>query len=278
MNVTVIIPAYNRRDLLGRSLDSVLSQTCPADEIIVVDDGSTDDTNNLIAERYPQINYLYQDNQGISSARNAGINRAKGEWLAFLDSDDEWLPNKLEVQMAALRDHPEHLIAHTNEHWLRNGRPKKQQPKHRKYGGRIFRYCLPLCVISPSSVVIHRSVFDRIGQFDAAMTVCEDYDMWLRISCRYPILYIDEPLIVKHGGHADQLSQKYRGMDRYRIRAIQNVLESGRLSAEDHKAAVTMLRKKISIYLNGARKYGNTTMVDEFERLAERYEQDRTLS
>ena len=271
MNISVIIPTYNRQHQLSRSLDSVLAQTRPADEIIVVDDGSNDETKKLIRENYPQVHYLYQDNKGVSACRNYGIRSATGDWLAFLDSDDEWLPNKLEVQMAALLDHPEYQIAHTNEHWLRNGRLKNQQEKHRKYGGYIFRHCLPLCIISPSSVIIHRSVFDRIGLFDTAMTVCEDYDMWLRISCRYTVLYIDEPLIIKHGGHADQLSQKYRGMDRYRIRAIQKVLESGLLSAEDRSAASAELQEKISIYLTGARKHGNTSCVDEFERLATQY-------
>ena len=271
MKTTVIIPAFNRRHLIDRSLDSVLSQTRPAYEIIVVDDGSTDDTESLIRECYPAVRYFYQDNQGASVARNTGISKAKGEWLAFLDSDDEWLPEKLEKQLSALQLQPDYLIAHTNELWMYNGMPKMQQAKHRKYGGHIFQRCLPLCVISPSAVIIHRSLFEQVGLFDPAMIVCEDYDLWLRITSRYPVLLIDEPLIVKHGGHADQLSQKYRGMDRYRIRALRNILESGVLSADDRTAAVTVLQKKIAIYLHGARKHGNYEMVDEFKRLAVQY-------
>lgn len=270
-NISVIIPTFNRQHLISRSLDSVLSQTRPADEIIVVDDGSSDDTDDLIQQCYPSVRYLYQDNRGISSARNYGINQAKGDWLAFLDSDDEWLPQKLEKQLVALQQMPGYRIIHANERWLRNGSPKKQQAKHRKYGGYIFQRCLPLCVISPSAVVIHRSIFDQVGLFDPSMTVCEDYDMWLRITAGYPVLYLDEPLIVKHGGHADQLSQKYRGMDRHRIRAIQKILETGVLSTEDRTAAIAMLQDKIAIYLHGARKHGNDAMIEEFERLAVQY-------
>lgn len=277
IKTTAIIPTFNRRPFLRHSLDSVLSQTRPADEIIVVDDGSSDDTQALIRQCYPTVRYLYQDNQGISAARNYGIRHAAGDWLAFLDSDDEWLPQKLEKQMSTLQQQPDYRVIHCNEHWLRNGSPKKQQAKHRKYGGYIFQRCLPLCVISPSAAVIHRSVFDRVGLFDTAMTVCEDYDMWLRITCRYPVLFVDEPLIVKHGGHADQLSQRYSGMDRFRIRAIKKVLEEDVLSFEDRKAAVAMLQEKITIYLNGARKYGNNEFIAEFEQLASQYGQEYTF-
>lgn len=273
IKTSVIIPTFNRENLISRGLDSVLAQTRPADQIIVVDDGSTDGTATLIRKRYPGVLYLYQDNQGISAARNTGIDMASGDWLAFLDSDDEWLPQKLEKQIEALRQQPEYLIAHSNEHWLRNGLPKNQQAKHRKYGGHIFQQCLPLCLISPSSVIIHRSLFDQVGLFDTSMAVCEDYDMWLRITARYPVLYIDEPLIIKHGGHSGQLSQQYRGMDRYRIRAIQKLLDAGLLTKPDRDAAVEVLQYKISIYLGGARKHGNDELVSEFERLALQYGQ-----
>lgn len=269
--VTVIIPTFNRAHILKKCLDSVLSQTRTVDEIIVVDDGSTDNTATFIQEQYPSVQYLYQKNQGVSAARNSGIETAKGDWIALLDSDDEWLPDKLNKQLTALKQNPEYFIVHTNELWIHNGKPKNQKQKHRKYGGHIFEKCLPLCVISPSSVIIHRSVFENIGMFDHSLPACEDYDLWLRITARLPVLFIDEELIIKHGGHDDQLSQKHWGMDRFRIKAIQKILETDILSDTDRTAAIKMLLRKISIYLEGAKKHHNNELVSEFTQLSIQY-------
>jgi glycosyltransferase involved in cell wall biosynthesis len=190
----------------------------------------------------------------VSAARNRGIHEAKGPWLGFLDSDDEWRPAKLERQMGALERHPEYRLCHTNEIWIRRGRRVNPMKKHRKLGGRIFRACLPLCIISPSSALVHRSLFDDIGLFDESLPVCEDYDFWLRVTALHPVLYLDELLIVKHGGHHDQLSRRYWGMDRFRIRALEKAISSGTLSDEDRAAAIDALLEKIDIYLAGARK------------------------
>ena len=270
-SVTVIIPAYNRAHLLPRCLDSALTQTFKPVEIIVVDDGSTDATQRLMQLDYPDITLLSQDNKGVSAARNAGTGAARGEWLAFLDSDDVWLPDKLGRQLQAVREAPDTNIVHSDEIWIRNGVRVNPQRKHRKYGGFIFRYCLPLCVISPSSVMIHRRVFEQVGLFDETLPVCEDYDLWLRICARMPVTFVNEPLITKYGGHADQLSTRYRGMDRFRIQSIDRVLNEVELGSDDRKAAIDMLLSKARIYLNGAAKHNNRTFAPECEALLNKY-------
>lgn len=264
--ISVIIPAYNRAHTLKRALDSVLAQTRPADEIIVVDDGSTDDTEQLIRQHYPQVSYIKQTNQGVSAARNRAIQMAKGEWLALLDSDDEWLPTKLETQLALLEQQPSFKLIHSDEIWIRNGVRVNQMKKHAKIGGWIFKNCLPLCAISPSAAMIHRDLFAEIGLFDEDLPACEDYDLWLRITARYPVLYCDEALIFKYGGHEDQLSQQHWGMDRFRIRSLVKCLQSDFLNNNNRAAAQAMLTKKINIVLKGARKHNNTPLINELEK------------
>lgn len=262
-SLSVIIPTFNRAGLLKRAIQSVLSQSLKPDEIIVVDDGSADDTAAMMEHDLPKVKYYHQQNKGISAARNAGIKMATGEWIAFLDSDDEWLPQKLTEQVSALAANPEMKICHTNEIWIRNGRRVNQKKRHAKFGGNIFQQCLPLCIISPSSVVIHRSIFDEVGLFNEALPVCEDYDMWLRICAKYPVLYLNEPLIIKYGGHQDQLSRKYWGMDRFRIRVLEKIIKSGNLREEDREAALKMLIRKSRILRGGAKKRKNDRFVEE---------------
>ena len=253
-SVSVVIPSHNRAQLVMRALDSVRSQTYPADEILVVDDGSEDDTLKRIRLEQQDVHVLEQPHSGVSAARNLGIREATGDWIAFLDSDDEWMPQKLEKQLAALAKTPNLAFCHTDEIWIRNGRRVNPMKKHRKYGGNIFEQCLPLCVISPSSTILHRRLFEEVGLFDESLPACEDYDLWLRITARFPVLYIDEPLIMKYGGHEGQLSQHFWGMDRFRIRALENILNSKILTKKQREAAEKILVAKIRIYLIGARK------------------------
>lgn len=253
ISVSVVIPTHNRENRLPAAVRSVLDQTLPPSEIIVIDDGSTDATPALMAG-FPEVRYIQQENRGVSQARNHGIRVAKHEWIAFLDSDDEWLPRKLERQWEALERRPQYRFCHTDETWIRGGRRVNPMQKHAKYGGYIFNRCLPLCVISPSSALIHRDLFDRYGTFDPELPVCEDYDLWLRICAREPVLYVAEPLLLKFGGHEDQLSRAYWGMDRFRIRALENLIRSGALDGEALAGALDTLCRKIDIYANGAEK------------------------
>ena len=272
MQISLIIPTYNRCNSLRRALLSVLQQSLAPDEIIVVDDGSTDNTENMIATEFPQINYLKQENKGVSAARNLGIQQAQGEWIALLDSDDTWLPKKLAVQINALQESENIKVCHTEEIWIRDGVRVNAMNKHKKTGGWIFQRCLPLCAMSPSSILIHRSVFADIGVFDEEFPACEDYDLWLRITAKYPVLYIEEPLINKYGGQEDQLSHQYWGMDRFRIKALEKIINQTDLSEENKQAAIKMLLKKARIFKNGALKRGKTESADYYQQLIEYYQ------
>jgi len=272
MDIAVIIPTYNRAHVLRRALDTVFAQALPPDEVIVVDDGSTDDTAEWVAREYSRAHLIRQENRGVSAARNAGIGHASADWIALLDSDDEWRPQKLERQAEAItQDEHYHRICHTDEIWIRNGSRVNQMDKHTKAGGWIFNQCLPLCAISPSSVLIHREVFGTVGLFDEDLPVCEDYDLWLRICSRYPVLFVDEPLVVKYGGHEDQLSKKHWGMDRFRIQALEKILEAGELTESDFTAARQMLIGKLGIYVDGARKRGKNAEVERYEAKRRRW-------
>jgi glycosyltransferase involved in cell wall biosynthesis len=263
--VSVVLPTWNRRELVARALTSVLAQSRAPDEVIVVDDGSTDGTAEALRKDFPGVVVLSQENRGVSAARNRGIEEAKGEWVALLDSDDEWLPRKLETQLGALSASPGALLCHTDEIWIRRGRRVNPMAKHDKAGGLIFERCLALCAISPSSALLNRRLFDAVGLFDESLPACEDYDLWLRVTSRYPVVYVDEPLLVKTGGHSDQLSRRYWGMDRFRIRAIEKILESGLLSENQRMAAEAMLARKIGIYAKGARKRGREDEARRYE-------------
>lgn len=277
VNVSLIIPSYNRSKTLRRALRSIEAQTLKPDEVIVIDDGSTDDTRNVIKKEFPSVDYLFQENRGVSSARNLGIRKSVGEWLAFLDSDDEWLPEKLEKQVELIRKNSDMKVCHTEEVWIREGKRVNAMKKHRKKGGWIFRHCLPLCAMSPSSIMIHRSVFAQAGLFDEELPACEDYDLWLRITSRYPVLFAEEPLINKYGGHDDQLSRKYWGMDRFRIQALKKIIDDQHLKKEDRLAAVEMLVNKLKIYINGAEKRGKINEVGSLIRLLEFYQSETEI-
>ena len=257
--VSVVIPTYNRRGTLGRALDSVLEQTHPVHEVIVVDDGSTDGTAAWLREQYPQVHVIEQSNQGVSAARNHGIRVSSGQWLAFLDSDDAWLPKKLELQLKALDADPQMRLCHTEEIWIRNGRRVNQMKKHQKSGGWIFERCLELCCISPSSALLKREVFEELGDFDESLPACEDYDLWLRICAREPVLYLETPLINKYGGHEDQLSRLHPAMDRFRIQALEKIADSEDVDPEKRRLARLEMKKRLEILILGARKRGGET-------------------
>ena len=252
MKISVIIPTYNRKKYIKRAIDSVIHQSYKPFEIIVIDDGSTDGTYELIKQSYSssQISLKKQKNNGVSSARNKGIKLANGDWIAFLDSDDEWFKNKLELQVREIKK-SKTFICHTNEIWIRNGIRVNQMKKHQKYGGAIFKKCLDMCRISPSSVMIHRRIFDEIGLFDEDLIICEDYDLWLRISSKYPVLYLDSMLIKKFGGHEDQLSKNINGIEQFRIQSLEKILKTLPLKHSYFNSAKNMVLKKLRIYRSG---------------------------
>ncbi|MCP4630096.1 MAG: glycosyltransferase [bacterium] len=268
--VSVIIPTYNRGWILKEAIDSVLSQEFIDYELIVVDDGSTDNTQAILDSYGRDIIVSAQANKGVSAARNRGIAESRAQLVAFLDSDDLWLPQKLNRQVEFFRANPDALICQTEETWVRNGVRVNPKKRHHKMSGMIFEPSLALCLVSPSAVMIRNILFDTVGTFDESLPACEDYDLWLRISCRYPIFLIDEPLIIKRGGHQDQLS-KAAGPDKYRIQALTKIVKSGQLSKSQNRAAVQTLKEKCAIFANGCRKRGREDEAKYYEELAGRY-------
>lgn len=268
--ISVIIPTHNRAWSLRAAIDSVLGQSGPAFELFVVDDGSTDETPALLADYGDRIRALSQANQGVSAARNRGIAAAGGSLIVFLDSDDRWLPGKLAAQAAFFAENPEAMICQTEELWVRKGVRVNPRRRHQKRFGMIFEPSLALCLVSPSAVMVRRSLFDQVGLFDETLPACEDYDLWLRVSRRHPVHLIETPLIVKHGGHEDQLS-RMAGLDRYRVRAIRKLLDAGDLSPTQEAAARRVFAKKCRIYAAGCRKRGRTEEAERFLAQAERY-------
>ncbi len=254
MKISVIIPTYNRKHTLQRAIDSVLSQTFKPYEIIIVDDGSKDGTKEWLLQNYPSVQYIHQPNNGVSSARNKGIQISQGSWIALLDSDDEWMPEKLEYQSRFIEVNKDSSFCHTNEIWIRNGVRVNQMKKHKKYGGDIFKHCLDICRISPSSSIINKDVFEEVGAFDESLTVCEDYELWLRVTAKFNILFLDEPLIKKYGGHLDQLSRVPEGIEQYRIRSLEKILSMGSLTETQFRSAKDMLIHKLNIYAKGLKK------------------------
>ncbi len=263
--ISVVIPTLNRINTLQRALDSVINQTYKPAEIIVVDNGSSDGTLKFLREQYPKITILTENKIGVSSARNKGIKKSINQWIALLDSDDAWHPRKLEIQTSMLDSAlKEYNLIHTDEVWFRNNKHINQMKKHKKQGGYIFERCLSLCCISPSSVLFKKNILDKVGLFDESLPVCEDYDMWLKICSSEEVLFAQDKLTYKYGGHKDQLSKSYWGMDRFRIKSIENIIKNFDLTYKQKKQAKKELIKKLKIIINGAFKRNNLSIVNEF--------------
>ena len=274
---SVIIPAYNRKYFLKIAVESVLSQSFQDFELIIVDDGSTDSTKTLIKEYLNfsrKIHYLYQENKGPASARNKGIKKAKGEFICFLDSDDRYRINKLEITYEFIKKFPQFKIFHTEEIWYRKGVLLSQKKIHKKPEGFVFKEALRLCCISISTCAIHKSIFSEIGLFDEKMPVCEDYDFWLRATSQYPVKLIPHYLTIKEGGHPDQQSKKFSFLDKYRIYAIIKLLENSKLNKEKRKWATEELKRKCEIYIKGALKRGKIKEVNFYKEIIKKYAGD----
>ncbi|NOX90175.1 MAG: glycosyltransferase [Calditrichaeota bacterium] len=275
MKISVIIPVYNRPLLVKRAVESVLKQTRPPHEILVIDDGSTDATPEVLRVYEPEIKIVSQKHKGVSAARNTGIRKAKGDWIALLDSDDEWLPSKLAMAEEFHAQHPEYLIFQTEEIWIRGGKRVNPKKRHQKHGGWIFKESLPLCIISPSAVVFNKKVIKEAGMFDEKFPVCEDYDLWLRVTRKFPVGLDPRPGIIKYGGHEDQLSRKYWGMDYYRLLAMEKHVNDPSLPVELKKAALKEILFKLKVLLTGYRKRGKQN--PELEAKWQKYSQQMKI-
>ena len=270
--VSVIIPTYNRLPMVKEAVDSVLAQDFEDLELIVVDDGSTDGTSEEMKKYGGRVRLLpYAENKGVSAARNRGILQARGKYIAFLDSDDLWVKGKLKIQAAFFDDNPQYPLCYTDEIWIRKGKRVNPMLKHAKYSGWIFEKCLPLCIISPSSAMMRKTLFSRVGLFDEALPVCEDYDFWLRVSSRFPIFFIDRKLIIKRGGHPDQLSQQFWGNDRYRVIALEKLLSEPYIGEEERGLILKEMEKKCRILSKGFAKRGNDPEAKRYQEIMKRY-------
>lgn len=258
--VSVVIPTYNRLATVRSAIDSVLRQTFSDVETIVVDDGSTDGTAVELKRRFgSEIRVITTDNRGVGAARNRGIADSQGKFLALLDSDDTWHPQKLEKQVRYHREHEGMRISQSQEVWIRNGKRVNPKRKHRKPSGDIFAASLRMCAISPSSVFLARDLFDRCDGFDEDLPVCEDYDLWLRIGSRMEVGIVDELLLTKYGGHGDQLSRRYPVMDRFRIYSLMKLALTAELNREQRRKTREVCAEKIEIVRRGMEKRGYPT-------------------
>lgn len=274
--VSVIIPTYNRAELLKRALNSVAHQSFKDFEVIVVDDGSTDNTADVVEKykaHFPLL-YIMQNRQGerrgVAAMRNSGARLAQGQWLAFLDSDDEWVPDKLKLQIQYAQENPQYSLIHSEESWIRNGVKVNVPQKYKKYGGDIFLKCLPVCAISPSTVLIKKDFFQSLGGFNESYEVCEDYHLWLKITRQNPVGFVNEALTIKYGGHSDQLSQT-RAMDYYRVKALDEILREVLPVKAWKEEVLKVLHEKCEILLQGYEKHKNVEAKAEIQRIKDKH-------
>jgi len=274
--ISVIIPTYNRAPFIIEAIQSIFSQTVfqpdserYSFEIVVVDDGSTDKTKEAIQNLSGPIRYYYQEHQGVSRARNRGLELARGEFIAFLDSDDLWLPEKIKLQMNVMETFPQLMGCTTEELWIRRGKRVNPKKRHKKYSGWIFPHALPLCILSLSASLFRRQVFEVIGNFDETLPACEDYDFCLRYSLRYPLHLIDRPLIIKRGGHPDQLSRRLWGLDQFRLQSLLKLL-SLNLSPEQRRLVFEEIIRKAQILQEGALKRKRTEEARYYQNIIDR--------
>jgi glycosyltransferase involved in cell wall biosynthesis len=274
--LTIIIPTYNRLLPLEFALKSVFCQTYRRFQLIIADDGSTDGTGDNVQSLNnsdENLRYLRLPHCGMpGKVRNAGARLATGDFLAFLDSDDLWKPEKLARQIAFFEEHPDMMICHTREIWQRGEKIVSQAGQKHRRSGYIFADALKKCIIGPSTVMMRRELFEEFGGFREDLEIAEDYELWLRITAKYPVGYIDEPLVIKRGGHADQLSEKYGQIEVFRIKALLVNLETGIFAGEQRELAARELVRKCRIYAQGCEKRGKVEEACWYREIVQRYQ------
>jgi len=274
--ISVIIPTYNRASFLEEAIQSVLNQdyfvrkSSSPFEILVIDDGSTDNTKEIVKSFGNRMKYQFQEHKGVSAARNIGLDLAQGDYIAFLDSDDLWKKEKISIQMSYVNAFPRTKVCYTEEIWMRRGAFVNPKKKHRKYSGWIFDRVLPLCIISLSSALFRREIFAEIGKFDEELLACEDYDFGIRLALKYPVYFLPKPLIIKRGGHADQLSRKYWGMDRFRVIALEKTLNLG-LTPNQEMLVRQEIMRKCQILAIGFEKRNNKAEARKYLSLIDKH-------
>lgn len=252
------------------ALKSVESQTYPYYEIIIVDDGSTDSTQHYLSTlKHPFILLRHSGKPGY--VRNKGFSAAKGDFITFLDSDDLWKPEKLEMQINFFKTHPDIKLCHTREIWERNGKIISQKTQKHRREGYIFNETLKKCIIGPSTVMLTRDLFTEAGMFHPELEIAEDYELWMRITSHHHVGYIETPLVLKRAGHDDQLSEKYGHIEYFRIKALASVINQELLTVPQQRDAIMEIIKKCRIYTHGCIKRGKFNEACEFMNLMEKF-------
>ena len=264
-DVSVVVPTYNRAHFVFAAIDSVIAQREVNFELIVVDDGSTDHTWRELertaaavqAEHAKRLSMqiVRTENCGVAAARNTGVALASAPFVAFLDSDDVWGPDKLARQIEYMREHPECVISQTDEWWLRNGGRVNPGLRHRKAAGDIFIDSLRTCLVTPSTAILRTALFREIGGFDEDFVAAEDYDLWLRILARHEIGFLAERHATRRSGHQGQLSM-LPAIDRFRILALLKLLATDDLNSMQRRAVCEVLAEKCDIYAKGLARRG----------------------
>jgi glycosyltransferase involved in cell wall biosynthesis len=265
---SVIIPVYNRVSLLERAIHSVLSQSFTNYELVVVDDGST---HSLVAQedlvKKHGGTFIRQQHSGVSAARNCGFSSSRGTWIALLDSDDIWHPDKLANDKAFIEENTNIQIFQCPEIWYRNGKRVNPKEVHRVRSGDIYEHSLDVSTISSSACVIYRSVLEQVGAWDVRFPVCEDYDLWLRITARFSVGLLPTTQVTKYKGHEDQLSNAFQAMDRFRVAALLKLILSTDLTTAQTEQATSALLRKATVLLKGAGKRGKKDDEDLYRDL-----------
>ena len=216
--ISVVIPTYNRQHLVIEAVESVLAQTYSDFEIIVVDDGSTDDTAAKLRPYLDRLQYVVQQNRGVAAARNTGIRRAQGEFICFLDSDDLWEPGKLEAQLRFAKDHPEYALISTEIRGFDADKKFVGQSKASMYeirNGLVSEHLLFGNWIQTSTVMVRGTCLDEVGWFDEDVgQFGEDWLLWMRVASKFPIYFLPEPLVL-YRFHSGQLTQ-YQTEEQFR--------------------------------------------------------------
>jgi len=278
--VSIIIPVYNREKMICEAVDSVLRQTYSHWELIIADDGSVDNTLKILDryKNFPQIRVLTLKHIGFpGEVRNRAVEVANGRWLAFLDSDDIWIEEKLEKQINYLENHLNFRFIHTLERWERNGKIISQAHRKHEKEGDLFKTSLGKCEIGPSTVIMERDLFVQFRGFRSDLEICEDYEFWLRLTAEIPVAYIDEELVIKRGGHKNQLSTKYGFIEIFKISALKFLVDMEKFEGERMNLARRELARKCRIYSKGCRKRGREKEASEYESLYFFYSGDDAL-
>lgn len=267
--ISVVIPTFNRCTRVCQALRSVLAGARTPAEVIVVDDGSTDATAAALSDvASPGVVVIRSEtNTGVAAARNRGIAAAQGEWIALLDSDDRWLPSHLSQLAAYLASHPECRVTQSLERWYREGRRVNMRPVHQPVGGDIFERSVRRCLVSSSTVLFERSLFEAVDGYDERLPACEDYDLWLRMALveRFGLLEVET--VVKDGGRPDQLSRRIWGLDRFRVFSLTKVLCGG-LTGPRAAVVQRAALKKLAVLEQGASRRNRFQDVQAYRRWA----------